>query len=348
MDVPPPVLRGGNGFLWQAAANHYMPEAKLQVAVDEDCEAFKRCWDRVTAERLPKSRRLRQYEPLQESAYSARRRMRLGGEACQLGLAGSRCLAAVLANPAATRYLIDVEPARLDNARRVLAAAHFSDAYGGLALYVGFDPMALDLTASALDAVEGRVSVAMQRTCQLLAWGRHHSARERWRVRNFVARVGSCLVCRRPGPGFRNLRLDCRLTHLHRRFGGSCLLAEHVCRACEQLLFPRRDLVGVDVESLGQLGHRVLALDRGQGHFGFEGRGVVPADALGHDLLLGWRYHRLSEQEIHLSRRSDSRGQCIGWISTVRRHAPTDSAHGIRHPAPPKPSVIGHAFAILV
>ena len=42
--------------------------------------------------------------------------------------------------------------------------------------------------------------------------------------------------------------------------------------AALKLRFPRRDLIGVDVEMLGQLGYRPVALDGGQRHLRLEGR----------------------------------------------------------------------------
>jgi hypothetical protein len=59
-------------------------------------------------------------------------------------------------------------------------------------------------------------------------------------------------------------------------------MSENTGRAFEKLTFPLRDLIGVDIELLRQLGQRPLALDRGQGHFRLEGRCVVPTGALRH------------------------------------------------------------------
>jgi hypothetical protein len=49
-----------------------------------------------------------------------------------------------------------------------------------------------------------------------------------------------------------------------------------------KLHFPLRDLVGVNVEMLSQLGYRVLAPDGRQRHLCLEGRCVGPACALAH------------------------------------------------------------------
>ena len=59
---------------------------------------------------------------------------------------------------------------------------------------------------------------------------------------------------------------------------------EYPGRAFEKLRLPLRDLVGVDIELLRQLGQRLLALDRGQGHLRLEGRCVVPAGSFRHRL----------------------------------------------------------------
>jgi hypothetical protein len=53
-------------------------------------------------------------------------------------------------------------------------------------------------------------------------------------------------------------------------------MPENPGRAFKQLGFPLRDLVGVNVELLRQLGQRLLALQGGQGHLRLECRRVVP------------------------------------------------------------------------
>jgi hypothetical protein len=59
-------------------------------------------------------------------------------------------------------------------------------------------------------------------------------------------------------------------------------VSEDTGRAFEKLPLPLRDLVGVDIELLRQLGQRLLALDRAQSHFRLERRCVVPTGALRH------------------------------------------------------------------
>ena len=44
-------------------------------------------------------------------------------------------------------------------------------------------------------------------------------------------------------------------------------MPENAGRPLEKLTLPLRDLIGVDIELLRQLGQRLLPLDRGQGHF---------------------------------------------------------------------------------
>jgi hypothetical protein len=62
--------------------------------------------------------------------------------------------------------------------------------------------------------------------------------------------------------------------------------AEHPGRALEQLIAPLLDLVRVNVETLRQLDQRLLALDRGHGHFCLECRAVIPARSFCHRHLL--------------------------------------------------------------
>ena len=67
-----------------------------------------------------------------------------------------------------------------------------------------------------------------------------------------------------------------------RRPGLDSAMPENAGRAFDKLTPPVRDLIGVDIELLRQLGQRLLALDRGQCHFCLEGRCVVPTGALRH------------------------------------------------------------------
>ena len=59
---------------------------------------------------------------------------------------------------------------------------------------------------------------------------------------------------------------------------------ENSGRAFEKLTLPLRDLIGVDIELLRQLGQSLLPLDRGQSHFRLEGRCVIPSRALRHPI----------------------------------------------------------------
>ena len=59
---------------------------------------------------------------------------------------------------------------------------------------------------------------------------------------------------------------------------------EHIGCPFLELCFPRRDLIGVDVELLRQLSQCSIALDGGKRHLGLEGRCVVPARSSAHCL----------------------------------------------------------------
>jgi hypothetical protein len=48
------------------------------------------------------------------------------------------------------------------------------------------------------------------------------------------------------------------------------------------MCLPRRDLVRVHVEQLGQIGQRLLTLDRGQCHLRIEAGAVRPAGSFRH------------------------------------------------------------------
>ena len=59
---------------------------------------------------------------------------------------------------------------------------------------------------------------------------------------------------------------------------------EHRSGGALKLSLPRGDLIGVDVELLGQLRQRPIALDGGKRHLCLEGRCVVPARSSAHAL----------------------------------------------------------------
>src|SRR5476651_909812 len=70
--------------------------------------------------------------------------------------------------------------------------------------------------------------------------------------------------------------------------------AEYVRCSTLELGFPGRHLIGVDVEMLGQLGQRPIALDGGKRHLRLESRAVVPARSSVHGLSCSRRSSPLS------------------------------------------------------
>lgn len=72
--------------------------------------------------------------------------------------------------------------------------------------------------------------------------------------------------------------------HVHGRLAHSVASArtEHIGSLAFKLSLPRRDLIGVDVELLGRLSQRSIALHGGQRHLRLEGRCVVPARSSAH------------------------------------------------------------------
>ena len=75
--------------------------------------------------------------------------------------------------------------------------------------------------------------------------------------------------------------------------------AKDARRSLQELRAPLRDLVGMHVELLSQLGQRPLALDGGQRHLGLESRAVVPARSSGHRALLALGHHADVARMIH-------------------------------------------------
>jgi hypothetical protein len=76
----------------------------------------------------------------------------------------------------------------------------------------------------------------------------------------------------------------------------------------EQLRLPLGDLIWMDIELLGQFSQRLLALGRGQSHFRFKSRCVVPAWSFAHRLSCSTAILAAFRQKLHLSRRPNSSG----------------------------------------
>ena len=72
----------------------------------------------------------------------------------------------------------------------------------------------------------------------------------------------------------------------HRFWFGLRGAPKNTSRTLKQLVPPLFDLVRVNVEILCQLDQRLLALDRGHGHFRLECRAVIPARSFCHNHLL--------------------------------------------------------------
>ena len=60
--------------------------------------------------------------------------------------------------------------------------------------------------------------------------------------------------------------------HVGRRLGALSWRRKRLGRSLQQLRLPLRDLIGVNVVALRELGHRQLPSDRLKGHFRFEDR----------------------------------------------------------------------------
>ena len=70
--------------------------------------------------------------------------------------------------------------------------------------------------------------------------------------------------------------------HVDGRGGGLAAGREDLHGAGEQLLAPLADLVGVELEALGELGQGGIAFQRGECDLGLEGGGVIPTGTTGH------------------------------------------------------------------
>src|SRR3974390_1436195 len=90
---------------------------------------------------------------------------------------------------------------------------------------------------------------------------------------------------------------------------GVTLATKHPGSPFQKLRFPLRDLIGMDVKLLRQLGQCQLALDGGQSHPRLECRCVVPARSSAHRLSCSAAFLAAVRQKLHLSCCADFRDQ---------------------------------------
>src|SRR3954467_2397020 len=81
----------------------------------------------------------------------------------------------------------------------------------------------------------------------------------------------------------------------------SRLRTKHPGGPLQELSLPGRDLVGVDIELLGQFGQRLLTLHGGHSHLRFESRRVVPAWSSAHRFSCSAAILATVRQKLHLS-----------------------------------------------
>jgi len=88
----------------------------------------------------------------------------------------------------------------------------------------------------------------------------------------------------------------------------------------EQLRLPWGDLVWMDIVLLGQFGQRLLALDRGQSHFRFKSRRVVPACVVvcSSSLLLDGHSGRVQAETPLISPSKFAKPPLHSGVDTVR------------------------------
>jgi hypothetical protein len=79
------------------------------------------------------------------------------------------------------------------------------------------------------------------------------------------------------------------------------IASEGFSRTFEQLGFPLNNRVGMNIETFGELGCGLIALDGGDRHLGLEGRRVVATGTLHDDLLLSRVSSTRSRQSHHIT-----------------------------------------------
>src|SRR5215218_941014 len=89
--------------------------------------------------------------------------------------------------------------------------------------------------------------------------------------------------------------------HIDGRRSRFRLRTEHPGSPVQELSLPSRDLVGMNIELMGQFGERLLAPYGSQGHLRFESRRVVPAWSSAHRFSCSAAILAAVRQKLHLS-----------------------------------------------
>jgi hypothetical protein len=107
--------------------------------------------------------------------------------------------------------------------------------------------------------------------------------------------------------------------HGWRRGIGTSLSPEYTGSPFEQLRLPLGDLIGMDVELLGQFGQCLLALDRGQSHFcrprqpySFASQGLTPEELA--------RIPRLFESALDAGEQCPATDWLLDEVRSARLH----------------------------
>ena len=207
VSVPPPAVRGVNGFPALALANHDVPDEKLDAAMALEVAHFKQ-WLETSAQATT-SAGGSAGQPGQWADASARwpERPQLAFDSTVCSMAEADCLTKVGASREATEALLDRETVRLARVDRALAADHFRSPFPS-AMEAPLPPyqlLRLSLLRAALDAVDGRVPESLSRTCTLLAASRRFSKE----ATDLIGRM----VFSSAAEGAANLLLDVRREH---------------------------------------------------------------------------------------------------------------------------------------
>lgn len=178
MEPVPPPPPGDSGFKYLGFVNLEIPVEELDAALERDLEAFAE-WNAGAADRLDvRGEQVATWASPLVADYPARPALAAPEFAC--GLREPDCLAKLRGHEADAREWLQSEAVRLDLAERALRADHLANPYPPAvdSPLAGFQTLRLPINAIALQALDGDVPGALDRSCNLLGASRRFFAQD--------------------------------------------------------------------------------------------------------------------------------------------------------------------------
>jgi hypothetical protein len=205
-------LAGENGFPWLLMSSYDIEPAAVPAAMQTELEDFRRWHAKPPVRRSRKERSdpaaaPRGFVLRVSTGHAARPVLKRGKDSPLCPVLVPACLAHVHQHLEAVRAMVQDEAPRLAMLERVMAADHFDPPAQHGFPDAPYDSLGLLQTRAALDAIEGRVGLAVDRTCGLISDSRRLLPRNRGMLAGIVLRMQAAgaaallLDIRRENPG---------------------------------------------------------------------------------------------------------------------------------------------------